>query len=896
MCIRDRVQELFLSGGVLHVADAAVVTVAGDAHLDGGTLSFDTTVGNLDVLDVNGALRQTGTAIGSTSPQSLVRVAGDWTAETPFVLSQGWVRLDGGPATVGGAAPRFGRLSLDAGVKTIASETRIEEALRSQGGSTAGPEWLVIEGAVEPVVSSANLLHRVRVAAGTVPFATSLVGELELTGGQLHLNDAATLTVQGDVRLLGGVLSFDSTVGNLDVLDVGGALTQTAATAGTTTVQSRIYCAGDWTSNASFAMAAGLVELDGPGTTSLGGASPTFPALRLRNGAREVSAETTLTAASADVVAGATLRVAGETLHLAGTSLDVHGTLDVEPGARLGADPASSVLVHAGGRLELVGELGAPAVLEGEPLGLDCTVNGVLAARHFEVRAPAAGGFRLGATASLAPAPDDLRGGLFTLPDPAPGSTLLDLALGGSPTLQFVGFEDPLGLGTFNVRRAGGSAVAFQNYGGAFGGGAFEDDPSDVIDWLPAAATELAFFDAQSGPEQVSLAWATLSEVGTATFRVEAAPGPLGPFAPVTDLAATGPGAYAFVHAPLAPDVPVYYRLAELLTDGFQRELALADALPYSAATPPNVRRVGPSGEFATIQAAIDAATHPLTVIAVEPGAYSAFTIDTPGVLALRVVSEGGGPVTVDATQQPIEITGLAAGQLAELVGLDVQGGPSAAAIDVHDNAGTVLLDTVSSSSGGGGPALDVDASLTVAVQRCALTGFGQPGLRAAGATRLYAGRGSLDALELGPGATAQLAQLVPLSTAVDPAATLVEHAGVQPDLQFDSFQPLGQPFDAALDTAPGSLYQLGVAPGVLPLDLGDPDFWQMLLLLDFANYAVLATGTSDPQTGEALIPLELPAQAVFLGLAFPVQAWTVAVTPTVSVRFSNARTLIGMP
>ena len=757
----SKLGALEIAGGTLHINDAANVSVTGAATLTGGTLSFDTTVGNFDILDVDGPFTQTGTVVGSTSTQSLLRISGGWSSSASFVMPNGWVEFDGGAQSLAGADPRFGRMRLKSGVLSVDSEARIQNALVSTGGSTAGEEWLVMEGASEPVNTGANLVNKLRVAGGTVQFFSSRLGQLELVGGTLHLRDAVTLSVEGDATLAAGQLSFDTTVGNQEFLDVDGSLHQIATTVSAQTNLSRIRCAGDWSSNSSFGLTQGQVDLDGAGTTQLSGSlpglDPSFPVLRILNGTREVPSTTFLSASSASVLAGARLRAsAADSLHLVGTPLSVSGTLDVEPGARATADPASSILVNNGGRLELVGQLGLPAVLAGEPDSLNCTVNGTLAASYYEVHAPAAGGFVLGSTASLAAAPEDLRGGLFTAPSASPGSTLVQLSLSGSPTFQFTRFEDPLGVGSFNARRSTGGVASFQNFTGAFGGELFEDDAGDRIEWLPASATEIAGFSAKPGPEEVSLEFTTTLEVDVASFRLESASSAAGPFSLVASLAPQGPSTYGFTHLGLAPDQLVHYRLVEEQTSGFLRLLGSAEAQPYSADTPANVRTVGPGGEFATIQEAIDAASAASTVISVAAGSYPAFQIDAPGVPILRVLADGSGPIAIDASAGPLTVQNVGFGQLVELSGLDVSGGAGAPAVLLANNLGTLLLDGLDVVGGGGG-GLELQSSFTVAVQRCDLAGGGQPGLRASGASRAYVGRGSLDALELGAGSSAQL-------------------------------------------------------------------------------------------------------------------------------------------
>ncbi|MDF1798308.1 MAG: hypothetical protein P1V81_03960 [Planctomycetota bacterium] len=893
------VAGLTLTGGTLHLLDIATLHVLGDADLVGGTLSFDTTIGNHDTLRVDGDLSQSGSVIGTTSAQSRIYVAGDWSADTPFELPSGWVYLDGGDAVIGGSAPTFRRLSLVSGDYSVETETLVSGTILSSGGSTSGPEWLTMIDSTQPITTGTNVLGRLRILAGTVDINTSRVGELELAGGELLIRNFVTLTVEGDANLLAGTLSFDTTVGNYETLNVLGSVTQTATVSGTSSSFSRFYCEGDWHSNSSFAMASGSVQLNGSGSTLLGGSipgnDPTFPNLTITGGERRVEADTQLSATLVDVTSSGRLTVTADALRPVGTPLSISGVLDIEPTGRLAPDAASPITIQSVGRLELVGAPGQPAVLEGLGGGLDCTVNGTLAARDFEVRAPKAAGLVVNSGASLAPAPDDLRDGLFTLPDATAGSTLLTLNAGGGAVLPFLRFEDPLAAGTFNVRRASGGVVTLANASGGFEGATFEDDASNLIDWTTLTTSAIASFKAKPSAEKATLSWESTNEsVDLSAWRIESAPTASGPFGLVTEVTATGPGTYSFVHLPLAADAEVHYRLFEKQTGGLVNLLAEDACTPWSAAQPANLATVGPGGDFATIQAAIDAATGPAAVISVAAGSYPSFSVIAPAATQLHIINDGSGSVLVDASTSPVEIAFTSFGQAVELVGVEITGGALARAVDVHDNLGSVLLDSSVVTGGAGQPGLVAAASLAVSIGRTTLTGT--PGLQVGAVAEVYVGRGSIDNLDVSAGGAVQLSGLVPASTNALPGSEVVTHPGVMPDLQFGSFQSLGVPFSLDFEAAPASFYQLATSAGMFPLDLGDTNFWQMLLLCHFGNYSVVNQGFTHPTTGQVNLTVELPADGAFIGAVLPVQGWTIAVVPSVQVRFSNLRSLVAMP
>ena len=86
------------------------------------------------------------------------------------------------------------------------------------------------------------------------------------------------------------------------------------------------------------------------------------------------------------------------------------------------------------------------------------------------------------------------------------------------------------------------------------------------------------------------------------------------------------------------------------------------------------------------------------------------------------------------------------------------------------------------------------------------------------------------------------------------------------------------------------------MSPSTLPIDLGDPALWQMLLMPNALDRIVVQSSQSDPVTGQASLALALPAEGAFLGLPLPFQLLTIQVLPSVSVRCGNLETVIGLP
>ncbi|QDU69526.1 hypothetical protein [Engelhardtia mirabilis] len=888
-------QALELSGGIWRSMDGSTCFVAGDALLTGGILDSQGVGSSARGIDVEGSLVHTGTTVDVQNSATTIKVAGDWSSDFLFTMDEGWVQLDGGDAELGGPNPIFKRLRLVSGVKTLTSQVEVFGSLLVQGGSTQGEEFIVMPGAITPVQTGANLVNKLRVTGGSVPFTTSHFGELQMTGGQMEVLDGVALTVDGDVTFSGGVFSTQSVGSSIRLLDVGGNFSTTAATLGFQSVATRLRVAGDWSSNSAFQMTSGIVELDGTGTSylrgSVPGLDPMLPTVQIKNGTRLVDDSVDVTAASVTIDAGARLEAAaGGDLRAAGVPFVVNGTLAASAGGRLSLGALASVLVNGGGRLELLGEPGDPATLGGVAGGgYAVTVNGTLAARDFVVSQPGPDGLVM--NGSYAAAPDDLRGGEFASPAATGSSTLLTLGHAAAKTLYFVRFEDSALTGTYNVRRTTGGDVAFQNFGGDFSGEAFEDDPGDRIDWLPPAATEIVFFKATNGPQKVFLNFETSFEADVQAFILEAGPAASGPFATVVELAPTGVGSYAAVDAPLAADTEVFYRLLERRTDGFVRLLGEDAALPYSAATPANVRTVGPTGEFATIQAAIDAATSPFTVISVAPGTYPSFSIVSPTVLSLSILPEAPG-VVIDASAAPVAIHGVGFGKDVILADLVIDGGATDSAVDLASNFGAVVLDRCDVNGGTGQPGLESFLSLAVSLQDCDLAG--SPGLLST-ASATYSGRGSIDELQLFGGSRARLCGLTPSALSGDGSETVTSYPGVSPQLTLPRYQSLGEPFSADLEAAPGTFHQLAASATALPLDLDDPGFWQMLLLVNAGAYFEVGEGFTDG-AGQASTALTLPPEGGLLGARLLLQAWTIQVVPTVEVRFSGVQPLVAMP
>ena len=227
---------------------------------------------------------------------------------TTFLMAGGWIELDGGSSQISVPPGLAGTLNLRVagGVKSLNSDLRIHGEVVVEAGATldlAGRE-IEIEGdwtsngagAVVQDTSStgavvfigdsvartgANPLPPVRVEQqGIAGFKTSLLERVDVVAGRFQTLDDAVVQVQGDLVVQsGGTLDWIDTSAGVQTLDVDGdVVLQPGALAGVADGLAVFAAAGDWTSHASFAMADGVVELDG-GAALIQGTGTTFPDL-----------------------------------------------------------------------------------------------------------------------------------------------------------------------------------------------------------------------------------------------------------------------------------------------------------------------------------------------------------------------------------------------------------------------------------------------------------------------------------------------------------------------------------------------------------------------------------------------------------------------------------------
>jgi hypothetical protein len=907
---------LVVFSGKLVVGAGTTLAVSGGTVFVGGM--FETSTGAL--LDVDGSLTFiTGSATGAAD----IRVAGDFIAGNGgFQPASGALVFDGGGSsqiTLNlGAAPfdlrvEFGTtLDVQSPGLLVAGATIVDGILQSgvtssfrgpvqvsssgsfDGGDQPhlfGDDVLVVGQMIHvlPLVSDGTAAAELGGVAPLPPIVIAKTGtgsaelggalpfvapSLTQTSGFSFVPASSIATVNGPAVFTGGIFASQ----NLDaVLDVAGDVSFAGAV-----VQglASLDCAGAWSADAGFAPTSGRVRFDGvPGTSAaptVAGATLFFPELSVVAGTLTFANDAMIAADAIDVAAGATLRVAGATVRLGPTTLDVQGEVFVDVGGTLELDDQTALTVPVGATLRLTGDPAAPATIAGVgPAGFSARVEGGLAARNFRLVNPAAQGFVIDVTATPAPAPDDFRGG--TLSGPRAGGALLDVrrSTPAATTVDFryLTFEDPASApGAFNVRAPFGTPVSFTNFGGAFGGEAFDDDPQGRATWNNSQQTTILGFLAQPGPSVVTVSWITGVEIDAASFIVEKRELPAPTFDFVAEVAA---GAlYQVSDFAVLPSTSYEYRLSVRLTHGAVLPLATQLAqTPLLLGAAPNIFGVGAGRSYATPQAAVDAALASgaaSATVRLAPGMHPSFTISGAPPGALRIVADAGGPVILDASSAPVLIENLVPGRSVELRGLVVDaGGAAHPALELLHVASPVIVDACV-LIGGAGPAARATSTIGFALQRSSLDG--QPGLVLSGGAASTAGVVCTGVTASGGALLRNGGSDLGLAT-FDASSTSIVYAGPASLLDAPSIAALGGPCHVAMTGAPALPWILAVSlghgylPPLAPLE--------MPVLIDLSTAAILATGTTNA-AGSSLLPLVVPPIPFLVGLSFRFQAASV--------------------
>ena len=761
--------NLEMTDGELVVDDNAHVQVQGDLNLTGGMLTFLSLSLGDEILDVAGNANVDAVAGASFLP-SIIRCAGDWTSTATYQPEASTLEMTG-PGTNAIVAPHLASLYVGAGTKTVTMPLELDDDLSVADGAVFDTDAaLDIGGSViledaNPTWDLGGFTHRVArdwsgsgttggglieldgifgtIAAGTIDdlrivsglrFVNSFAvnNDLDITGGDLRVLDDTTITVGGNLTVSGGTTRFMSGSPLPEVLDVEGDVSWDAPVA-LASLDTVIRCGGDWTATAQFALLDGVVELDGlaPTTITIVPADePTFADLVIRGGVRTPTDDLPLHATQITVEADGRLATGPHRLVTDAPIVVVDGELFVEPGGEWALAAGSTATVGATGTLSCVGTTTDVATVSGDGGEYDLVVDGTIAARGFLFRDMGPNGVVVDVAATIAPAPDDLRGGTFDFGSPTVGSALLTIERTAPTDLRYIEFLDTPGTGTFNVRSPGGAVVRMVNFLGAFSGDGFEDDPTGVLDWVAPEVTTLQSLTLTPFVNGVVIDFTTSLEIDLAMLRLERRDPMAVDFVHVASFFPLGGGAsYGTTDSPLAGGQVHEFRVVAELTHG-ERIVLVTDMVVPSIPPAANTYEVGPNAPFADIQSAINAATQAFSVIRVSPGMYTSFLIDASTPNHLYIAAAEPGTVTIDTTAAPVRIENKTFNQRVQLKNLTIGDVTSPhPAIEIDNVDAVCLIDDVEAFGGNGLPAVTIQSSGFTAFQFCTLTGT--PGLTA---------------------------------------------------------------------------------------------------------------------------------------------------------------------
>jgi hypothetical protein len=652
----------------------------------------------------------------------------------------------------------------------------------------------IVEG---PITGTGQLVFE---ADGTLT-GTSTIGltfspavradaNLELQGGPLTITGdflanasvavaaLATFDIGGNATIVGD-LTIDGSLSVGDGLDVGDTLASSASGelvvmgSGACVVAGQLCFHGDVTTSCSlgverltpdttdFEAASGWpadVSIDVAGTVNLLTSALVIGGdLVLVEGTFAVGVDGTIevndVAGTNGIVVqdGATFDVTGfQTLVPAPAPITVQsgGKLNIGAGGELVLE-TNTLTIESGGTLCLDGIPSERASLSGSSgnrYTLALNAGSTLAAKGFAFRGMTSSGIVIGSGVTIAPAPLDLRGGVFD--DPAPGGVLLDFERSLPTQLRYLRFDNSLSAaGVKSVRTSLASSVlTLVNWSGDLAPDAptaetFDDDPGESspperIVWAPPEASDVQDFAASWVPGSVLTSWQTVSEVDSQAFLVQRSPEPPGLFVNVGETPSVGPGSYELRDHAFTAFAASRYRLYERLTHG---ELRLIDEvmLPASGLVPrqggsapappsPQLLVVDPGGRYPDVGTALRdlvriGGSAPVT-LELARGTHRSFEIGRGLAFDLRLVARPGA--VIDATRGPVKIGALAPEVALELVDLAVDARRGLLpAVEVESAQGVVLFQDARLRSSLGAPSVRLVRSTAVVFQGGALDG-----------------------------------------------------------------------------------------------------------------------------------------------------------------------------
>ncbi|MEW6745428.1 MAG: hypothetical protein AB1486_21970, partial [Planctomycetota bacterium] len=286
------------SGATLTLSGGYDLSVAGDLTIDG--------------------------SLQVTSTTSLITVTGAWTNNGSFSHGSSTVTFSGTAGLGGSSTSVFYYLTIASSTRTVTTAATIAASLVINPGATLDADAaLDVNGAVTvssgatfdtgtsthkvagswtsnaagattsgtgtiefdgdgTVVTGANSIPNMLVSAGSrLVNSSTIAGDVGMTGGAITILYPTTTTVGGDATFTGGTFGSN---GGTAILDVAGDFAMGAA-AGNLYAGTYIYCAGNWSSTATWNPAGGVVRLDSAAACTASG-SLTFFDLQIAEGTK----------------------------------------------------------------------------------------------------------------------------------------------------------------------------------------------------------------------------------------------------------------------------------------------------------------------------------------------------------------------------------------------------------------------------------------------------------------------------------------------------------------------------------------------------------------------------------------------------------------------------------
>jgi len=547
--------------------------------------------------------------------------------------------------------------------------------------------------------------------------------------------------------------------------------------------------------------------------------------------------------------------------------LAVSGELRIQGGVLLLGNGVALRVENNGtsiGHLTLDGTPTTPAIIQGSNSSI--YLDGTIDARSFRFSGMSARGVVVTSRAALGAPPFDFRGGHFT--GGQPGGRLLELTRTSPTTLFDLDFDDVGAM--FNISTPVSSApITVVDSRGSLAGETHDDDPGGRVAWR-ANATNVGSITARPGINRNFVSFTTTVEEALA-FRLGRSPGTA--LAPIP---ANGPGRYDVTDDGLLAGTRYTYGVQRQRLSPFSGEW---QALPLTASAVPHAadegitRFVGQNGH-ASIAAALNGAP-PGTIVFVETGTYSGFTIDRP----TRVIGDGG----VVRINSPVTISSVASGDVVLDGLLFTPGTP----LTITDVGAPVILRDLELRGQQSSQGLRIERCPKVALQRSLVN----PSSTTVAAT-VHVSSCDLGVVSVTQGS--RFVHAATTATSITPDATSTVTAKAGPSAILDSPAAWPSATTQSLHVSEGGIGHLyGLLLGtthdyvdlsaLLPVD--------MVLLLSPSTAIALPGGVLD-NGGSAALAVPGPPDAASVGFAIQLQIYTLD-PGTLRGRFAELRQVL---